>query len=274
MDAKDTVVISLDDKNTVTVHLYGATVVSWVCDGEELLFVSTKAIFDNKKAIRGGIPLVFPNFGPWKLGPQHGFARISRFTLDKTEKTDDCAHSVFSLKDSDATRAMWEHRFEFRYHINLSKKSLQLRVEVQNTGSASFDFTTLLHTYFGTKDVTQMSVQGLKGSKFVEREGGDGEAQEEQLIVSDFIDRTYCNTASKHVLTGVGSSGTRTVTLDKDNLPDTVVWNPWKAKAAAMGDFGDDDYPNMLCVEAGYVSQPATVAAGATFEGGVVMTSS
>ena len=30
------------------------------------------------QAIRGGIPVCFPQFGPWELGPQHGFARDSR----------------------------------------------------------------------------------------------------------------------------------------------------------------------------------------------------
>ena len=46
----------------------------------------------------------------------------------------------------------------------------------------------------------------------------------------------------------------------------SVVWNPWAEKAAAMSDFGDDDYPFMLCVEAGRVVTPQSLAAGQTFE--------
>lgn len=41
-----------------------------------------------------------------------------------------------------------------------------------------------------------------------------------------------------------------------------MVWNPWADKAKAMGDFGDDEYKTMLCVEAGYVSKPVTIGSG------------
>ena len=53
------------------IHHYGATVLSWIVDGTEKLFLSSKAILDGTKAIRGGIPLVFPQFGPGVL-QQHG----------------------------------------------------------------------------------------------------------------------------------------------------------------------------------------------------------
>ncbi|XP_006823154.1 uncharacterized protein LOC102810077, partial [Saccoglossus kowalevskii] len=82
-NSSDLVVLDRGDNVCVTVHLHGATVLSWQCCGQEWLFVSKQAVYDNKKAIRGGIPVVFPNFGPWDLGPQHGFARISRWTLSQ-----------------------------------------------------------------------------------------------------------------------------------------------------------------------------------------------
>ena len=46
-------------------------------DGEEMIYLSSKSAMDGSKAVRGGIPICFPNFGPWKAGPQHGFARTS-----------------------------------------------------------------------------------------------------------------------------------------------------------------------------------------------------
>ena len=48
----------------------------------------------------------------------------------------------------------------------------------------------------------------------------------------------------------------------------SVVWNPWKEKAAQMSDFGDDEYPNMVCVEAGYVAQKKELSPGASFSCG------
>jgi glucose-6-phosphate 1-epimerase len=55
---------------------------------KERLFLSSKAILDGTKAIRGGIPIVFPCFGApqhpehLKLA-QHGFARTSLWTFRK-----------------------------------------------------------------------------------------------------------------------------------------------------------------------------------------------
>jgi len=87
----------------------------------ETLFLNfAQAKLDGSKAIRGGIPVVFPNFGPWKLGPQHGFARISSWTVD--QKGDDFV--IFTLSDNDETRKMWDYKFELRYTVRISDNSL------------------------------------------------------------------------------------------------------------------------------------------------------
>jgi glucose-6-phosphate 1-epimerase len=45
----------------VKVSLYGGQVLSWRTDrGEELLFTSSKAVFKPPHAVRGGIPICFP----------------------------------------------------------------------------------------------------------------------------------------------------------------------------------------------------------------------
>jgi glucose-6-phosphate 1-epimerase len=56
-----TVSARLPTGETVEVHLCGATVISWKnANGSENLWLSEKAILDGSKAIRGGIPVVFP----------------------------------------------------------------------------------------------------------------------------------------------------------------------------------------------------------------------
>lgn len=50
-----------------------------------------------------------------------------------------------------------------------------------------------------------------------------------------------------------------------------VIWNPWVDQAREIGDFGDDEYPNMLCVEAGHVSAPVILLPGAAFEASQVL---
>lgn len=49
----------------------------------------------------------------------------------------------------------------------------------------------------------------------------------------------------------------RTITVAKTGSATTVVWNPWIAKAAAMPDFGDDEWQQMVCIEAANVRATA-----------------
>ncbi|KAG2568532.1 putative glucose-6-phosphate 1-epimerase [Panicum virgatum] len=68
---------------TAEVHLYGGQVTSWKNGhGDELLFVSSKAIFKPPKAIRGGIPICFPQFGTQGNLEKHGFARNRLWVID------------------------------------------------------------------------------------------------------------------------------------------------------------------------------------------------
>lgn len=254
--------------DSAQVHLYGANVTSWECNGQEMLFVSQKAVLDGTKAIRGGIPLIFPNFGPWDLGPQHGFARTSLWTVDqlpKEENGETCA--VFILEDSDTTRKIWNYSFKLLYKVTVGKHQLNTTMTIENKGDQAFDFTTLFHTYFRVPDVTQTTVSGLKGLTYIDKVlGGSTFTESSELVtVKSFTDRVYQNSPSEHKITNVGSKNCN-VTLWKENLPDTVIWNPWAHKAVTMSDFGDDEYPNMLCVEAGYVGKPFTLQPRKKFE--------
>ena len=60
MDPK-TIVLDRGNDTSVTIHKHGATITSWKVAGVEMLFLSSKAIFDGNTPIRGGIPIVFPH---------------------------------------------------------------------------------------------------------------------------------------------------------------------------------------------------------------------
>jgi len=135
------------------VYLHGATVTSWKVKDQERLFVSTRAILDESKAIRGGIPVVFPIFGT-KEGislPQHGFARITKWEwLGIITESDEEISIRFGLKDTQLThvlRSAWPHSFRITYTITLTADSLKTVLAVKNEGSDAFEFNTLLHTY-------------------------------------------------------------------------------------------------------------------------------
>jgi len=273
MDPNDTVILEHENGSKLTVHLFGATVVSWVTGGEENIFISSKSLFDNKKAIRGGIPVVFPQFGPWEPGPQHGFARIQRWAVKQPPlKTQDACTAVFTLTDNDATRAMWDFRFELCYTVTLSASGFTTSFSVTNTDTNDFDFTCLLHTYFKVPDVTQVKVTGLQGMTYTDKvlAGSTYTEDRNEVTVAENVDRVYSCTPDEHVLHG--AMGGASIRIKKTNLPDTVVWNPWAEKAASMADFGDNDYPHMICIEAGHVTSRKQLAPGEEFTGSQTIT--
>lgn len=257
---------------TACIHLHGATLISWVYKNKELIFVSEKAIFDNKKAIRGGIPFVFPNFGPWSLGPQHGFARITRWAVHEQPHAvaDGGSAVTLVLEDSEETRKMWNFKFQLLYTVILRKNNLVLDVNVTNTGDAEFAFTVLLHTYLRLNDVNQFSISGLRGSPYVDKvkQGEKSLECEDQVRIKGATDRVYCQTSDTHTCSVAGKPW---VIVKTDNFPDIVIWNPWVSGAASMADFGDDEYVKMVCVEPGYVSEPKKLPPNQNFEASVTM---
>ena len=218
-------------------------------------------VYKPPKAIRGGIPLCFPQFSDFGPLGQHGFAR--NMTWEVTEQT---AEGVtMRLAASDATREAWPHEFACEYAVRLDADELTTTLSVTNEGSAPMSFTTALHTYFKVRDATAARVEGLKGTQYLDslkaRETFDetGDA----VTFSEEVDRIYLSTPDE--LAVVDPSGGKTVTLVKRNLPDAVVWNPWVDKSKATGDLGDEDYKEMVCVEAAAIQHPVVVAPAETW---------
>jgi len=251
---KEVVVLKTGDCSA-KIHLFGATVVSWICNGRENLFMSSLSKLDGSKSIRGGIPIVFPNFGPWKLGPQHGFARSQWWKVNsqpqQLENGD--VQAVFELVDNEQTRLIWNYKFRLLYKVVLSVNKLKTDLTVTNIGEEEFDFTTLLHTYFKLNDISTCKLTGFAGCHFLDKVVNSNEDEIEtrkEIEIDRNVDNIYKDTKSHSVITEDSK-----ITLQKNNLPDTVLWNPWIEKAKNMSDFQDDGYLTMVCVEAGYVTK-------------------
>ncbi|XP_039267980.2 uncharacterized protein LOC120342985 isoform X1 [Styela clava] len=263
MDA-NVVTLIHDNGSSAKIHLFGATVISWINDNTEQLFLSTLSKMDGSKAIRGGIPVVFPNFGPWSCGPQHGFARISWWKLQKQEKLEDCVRATFVLEENDHTLSLWKYRFRLTYTVELRPQELETSLSISNTGTESFDFTALLHTYFRVSSIKECSVTGFEGCTYndkVTKEDGRVENRE-KIHVDANVDSVYISSGTKcHFVSSQG----RKIKIEKQNLKDTVLWNPWSAKAKEMSDFDDEGYLNMICVEAGHVSERKVLQPGEIF---------
>ncbi|KAI5693045.1 hypothetical protein M8J76_006474 [Diaphorina citri] len=308
--ATSVVMMDRGNNTTCTINLHGATVVSWRVNNQEQLFVSKSAVFDGKRPIRGGIPIVFPQFGAWAFGPQHGFARNITWTVEKPpEKLQSGdVEVIFSLMDNEYTRCMWNYPFRLTYRLILREKELHFNIGVYNpSNDLAFNFNLLLHTYLKVPDVRRCQVNGLYGCHYIDKvrqrfynfnlllhtylkvpdvrrcqvNGLYGchyidkvldnqlfRETRETVSVSSLTDRIYQNTCQEHVVTNVVSG--RKMRLQKYNFPDTVIWNPWDT-GRDMKDFGDDEYPNMICVEAGHVTSPVLLHPGTTFEASQIL---
>ena len=275
-----------------TIYTFGAHVASWrsLSDLEvfktkpEFLFVSKKAILDGTKPIRGGIPICFPQFG--KLGEctnQHGFARNTTWEFVGSEVDEEklLAKATFTLSSTESTMKEFPYKFKLNYTVSIEKEFLNTNLEVINEDEKEFEFTTALHTYFGAKSITDIAVKGLNGVRYTDslEDGKKCVEGEEEIRFDKEVDRIYRRNVAlvdKERLEiidrvwedkGVLSQHTRGVAMTTKNLNDAVVWNPWIDKAKSMGDFGDEEYKEMVCVEAAAIDEPVKVKPGASWIG-------
>jgi glucose-6-phosphate 1-epimerase len=249
-----TKIVVSGDLASAEIYLHGAHVTHFQPRGAApLLFLSKSSWFDPNKPIRGGVPLVFPWFGAragYPQSPAHGFARIRPWRMESADvRGDGSVRVVLAMASDDETTHHWPHAFTLRMTIIVSR-SLDLTLEVRNLSQQPMEFEEALHTYLHVGDVRQAYVEGLDNVEYIDR--ADGGQRKTQLAVpirfTGETDRLYLRTATACVVHDPVLK--RTITVEKEGSNATVVWNPWIAKAKAMPDFGDDEWPQMLCIEA------------------------
>jgi D-hexose-6-phosphate mutarotase len=253
----------------VCVYLLGATVTSWVYKEQEQLFLSSKAVLAGPKAIRGGIPLVFPQFGPSGPLPQHGFARVSYWTFAGIVEDTEQLAAQFTLEPSQIPqeqKSLWNYRrfinsaFKLVYTITLRGGNLTTRMQVHNTGTETFPLHFLFHTYLLVKDVSSVQILGLDGCNFDDSAVQQTGTTSGVVTIGREVDRVYTNVTNNNLALK------DTIAIEKHNLPDVVVWNPWIEKAKALKDLGDNEYTRFVCVEAGSVHDYVQLQAGNSIE--------
>ena len=245
--------------------LHGAQVLSWVADGRERLYLSPRSRFDGKTAIRGGVPICFPQFNQRGPLPKHGFARKLPWLADVPPTLDEQAAALtLRLTSSEATRVFWQPSFEATLTLRLRPASLQMTLGVRNTGEAPLHFTGALHTYLAVNDIGAVQLDGLRGQPEWDALTGQHSRASGALSFHGEFDRVYGAAAQALVL----HDGRDRLAIEQSpSFADTVVWNPGADKGASLSDMPADGYARMLCVEAAQVMQPVTVDAGAQWQG-------
>jgi D-hexose-6-phosphate mutarotase len=152
------------------------------------------------------------------------------------------------LASSAATRRQWDNDFEVEYRIRVGAE-LGMEFRVRNTSNRPIVIEEALHTYLSVSDVRQISVEGLANTPYsctVPTPRNTTEGADPIRIVEE-TDRVYRATRATCIVNDPGWQ--RRLGIEKRGSETTVLWNPWIAKAKAMPDFGDDEWPNMLCIE-------------------------
>lgn len=255
---------------TALVALQGAQVLRFRAAGQpSLLWLSEQAQYVRGKAIRGGIPLCFPWFGPHPddpAKPQHGFARNRDWQLvTATRHADDRVELGFRLVDDEDTRRLWPHAFRAELTLVLAD-TLHCRFVLHNTGPADCRAGFAFHSYFPVTDITQARVEGLQGARCLDQLAPPAAplpVVADALRFAGETDRIFLGAGGRYRV--VDEVGGTTVSLAADGCASVVVWNPWRDKAARMADMAPGAWRRMLCVECGNVgADQVTVPAGAS----------
>ncbi|MGD9842024.1 MAG: D-hexose-6-phosphate mutarotase [Steroidobacteraceae bacterium] len=252
--------------SSAQIHEYGAHITSWcTTDGMERLFLSQRAEFREGAAIRGGVPIIFPQFAGLGHLPKHGLARTANW--QRVSVPNELADSaLFRWQDNEATYAIWPQQFVAEYKVSLGVDSLSMQLSIRNTGKHSFIFTAALHTYLRVRHIAQISISGLQDLRYSDSAVGgmDSFDSASSLRVEGELDRIYYSTVQP---IKVFERGHRTLVCRADGFADTVVWNPGAEKAATLLDLEPDGYRHMLCVEAAAIGAPIVLQPLASWSG-------
>lgn len=252
------------------VYLHGAHITHFQPRGQKpVLWLSTASLFEDTKPIRGGVPICFPWFGARAPdianppSPAHGFVRLRDWKVRSLQALPGGeVQLTLALDWSPRTKELWPGAFEISHTLTVGR-TLKMAIRVVNHGQSLMTFEAALHTYFTLGDVRKASVAGLAGADYIDKV--DAMIRKTQgtdpITITGETDRVYLGTKNAVTLTDPVMG--RIISLGKSGSSTTILWNPWIEKAKKMADFGDNEWPNMICIETANAGENAlTLAPG------------
>jgi glucose-6-phosphate 1-epimerase len=260
------------DGACVALYTHGAHVTSWKpSSGEERLFLSAQSACAPGMAIRGGVPIIFPQFAAMGPLPKHGFARVNEWELLKAGRsTTGHGEAQLRLTPNGQTRALWNHTFSATFVVTVKGMTLSLALSVLNDDTQPFQFTAALHSYLLVDDVRGATVLGLEGATFRDAAAGGAEGKQDDgaLRASGELDRIYLDVRSPLEL----KDAVRRTRISMKGFSDVVVWNPGAERSASLTDMEPGGWLRMLCVEAAAIGTPVCLEPGERWTGQQMLT--
>lgn len=242
---------------TALISLHGGQVLSFkpAHDDADLLFLSKKSAYAEGKAVRGGIPVCWPWFGPDPKGlqrPNHGFVRNHLWSVLKTSSTDSETTVSLLFMESYKKEKTWKQPFALTLEITIGK-TLSLKLMTRNTGDKAFSITQAFHSYFQVGDIAQIGVSGLEGCEYYDKlDKGTQKFQSDRLVVAEEIDRIYTEVKNTVIINDPMLK--RRIQISSPGNETVVVWNPWIKSSKSIPDLKNQDYRHFICVETGNIA--------------------
>ncbi|MCM2678280.1 D-hexose-6-phosphate mutarotase [Echinimonas agarilytica] len=242
-----------NDQAQAKVCVHGGHVCEFQPIGEKpVIWMSEDVVYKEGKAIRGGVPVCWPWFGPHSTDtslPQHGFARNQHWTIAHIENRANGQTLVeLILTETDSSLAIWPHAFELKISIVVGIE-LEMNLTSTNTGDSPMVVGGALHTYFVVGDIAETEITGLDQTVFDDKVSSEDQIiQKGGVLIDQEVDRVYLDTDTTCVIHD--GQNDRNIEVSKSGSHTTVVWNPWIEKSQELGDFNDNGYLTMVCIEA------------------------
>lgn len=238
---------------SAVISSYGAHLLSYQpTTNVDVIYLSPQAVWQNNSAIRGGVPVCWPWFGPavselnpaaQKL-PNHGVVRTEFWQVVKHSVTEKAVSIELRIESKTLPYSNAPSYLSLTLQLTEADLTLTLNSD-QGLQQAA------LHSYFTVDSVHQVSVTTLSGDYLDKVKAGEHCVQQQsELKFTAEVDRVYLNTASELAI----KQEKNTVHITQQGHDASVLWNPWNEKAAALKDLPDLGYLDFVCVETARLS--------------------
>jgi glucose-6-phosphate 1-epimerase len=256
--------LGLGPQSRLTVLPHGGQVLGWTPAGAaaDRLWLSPEYVCGPGKAVRGGIPVIFPQFSDRGPLPKHGVARDRAWQCTRAGSGQDVSHASMELVDDEATRAVWPYRFRLALEVLAHPAALDVTLSVRNDDDRGFDFTAALHSYLAVGDAGAR-IHGLEGRPAEDNAAGRAAVTTPAEPLTALEKRDVAvRGATAPVVLDDPALGPLTVTAT--GFTDVVVWNP--GPGHGLGDVPDGAERGFVCIEPAALT-PVPLAPGAEWHG-------
>jgi glucose-6-phosphate 1-epimerase len=240
------VAVTSADGALITACLHGGHVLGWQPAGSaERLWLSPTTRCGPGRALRGGVPVIFPQFSDRGPLPKHGFARDRAWEPVEPPAAGGAAAWSARLRDDEATRAIWPHPFALTLTAVATGPELTLELAAENTGTDPFEFTAALHAYLALGEATAV-VTGLDGLPF-EENAAPGRLQPLEAEALPATARRDIAVRGVGGPVALDDPVLGTLSLTAEGFEDRVVWNP--GPGHGLPDVPEGAERGFVCVE-------------------------